>query len=144
VDEHQTGELNKQEFIIAMYFIDHMMKKRFSNLPEKIPSWLSEQAMNPSTRDEVIHGEMKRRHHHHQSDEKGKVDAHSHGTRHRSEASGGDEAGPKWVVTRALRKNTLSVFEDLDKKSRGYIKEETFLEFMEKSKLPKDVVEAIW
>ncbi|KAJ7574842.1 hypothetical protein C8J56DRAFT_462444 [Mycena floridula] len=47
VDTKGTGDLTLHEFVLGMYFVDGIMRRRFDSIPSEVPSFLHSQVNDP-------------------------------------------------------------------------------------------------
>lgn len=161
-DTHKTGDLNLEEFCVAMYFIEGLLNGWFTKLPSvgKVPEHILQQAKHPI----VIPGEIVKMSSSSKYKPEPKVNRPRKGDGGKQgqsrSGSGGDssasdpemvkeapgtQSDERWGVSAPIQCNSDAVFSPLDPHGTGEVDGFTFAKYMEAhSKLPQSDVATIW
>lgn len=137
-DPNKTGDLNLDEFVVAMYFVEGLLSKRFTSLPDKVPDYVVDEAQNPSvpvpasiytTAVAPIAGPSRQKH-----KEKSRP----------KPSSKPNDYDQDWAVPLAVQKSASTFFDALDTHAKGHIQPDSFTSHMLTSGLSSGEVERIW
>ncbi|KAG7743916.1 hypothetical protein KL932_001239 [Ogataea haglerorum] len=121
VDQKQTGQLGRPQFIVAMHLIQSFLNKSMTILPAVIPEPIWAVASNPSQPQSPL----------------------------LQQASGGSIGSGSanhntWTMSPQQKQQYGAVFDNLDKSKQGKITGDEVAKFLMTSKLPNDTLATIW
>ncbi|KAG7811613.1 hypothetical protein KL921_001879 [Ogataea angusta] len=121
VDQKQTGQLGRPQFIVAMHLIQSFLNKSMTILPAVIPEPIWAVATNPSRPQSPL----------------------------LQQASGGSIGSgtanfSAWTMSPQQKQQYGAVFDNLDKSRQGKVSGDEVAKFLMTSKLPNDTLATIW
>ncbi|KAG7882424.1 hypothetical protein KL935_001580 [Ogataea polymorpha] len=121
VDQKQTGQLGRPQFIVAMHLIQSFLNKSMTILPAVIPEPVWAVASNPSQPQSPL----------------------------LQQASGGSIGSGSanfsaWTMSPQQKQQYGAVFDNLDKSKQGKVSGDEVAKFLMTSKLPNDTLATIW
>lgn len=133
VDKDNAGQLNLNEFVVAMHLIQGLISGTIKQLPPSIPEnmWTSVQTMRAqnSMRQTSL----------------GSVSSQETAIRHNKQTQDSQGANNnEWIVTPSLKQQYESIFKSLDKSKSGVLDSSSVASFLMTSKLSQQDLASIW
>lgn len=131
VDKSNAGQLSKDEFTVAMYLIQNTLNGSISQLPTSIPQSIWDQVNNFQS----------------PAQSQSPVATNQTGNQRPPVSrvpSSFANASNDWIITPQKKQQFSSIFDGLDKDSKGVLGPNEIAPFLMTSKLPQDVLATIW